>query len=280
MTRTAVPTEAMDHGDPRRYGRGCRCGKCKAGRSRYTKALRHMRHQGETNRRPACRAADHIRALRMAGMNDASIMAAAGISVDAMYKAAVATAVITRATEDAVLAVQVPEAAVGEVVSRAKTDATGTWRRVQALAAAGWPATAVADRLGCTNTNITYLLRQCGSGNVNLRTADQIRRIYLELWNQRPEDHGVSSHIASRTRRYAARQGWHPAAVWDDIDDPNDRPQYGDTSVRDLALIEDAAELAAQGQSREAIAVRLGVTWPYIAKAHSRRGIPVPQIAA
>jgi hypothetical protein len=216
----------------------------------------------------------------MAGMNDASIMAAAGISVDAMYKAAITTAVITRATEEAVLAVRLPETSGSEVVSRAKTDATGTWRRVQALAAAGWPATAVANRLGFTSTNITYLLRQCGTGKVNLRTADQIRRVYLELWNQRPEDHGVTPPVALRTRRYAARQGWHPAAVWDDIDDPADQPQYGDTSVRDLALIEDATELAAQGLSREAIAGRLGVTWPYIAKAHSRRGVPVPQIAA
>ncbi|MEU1506476.1 hypothetical protein [Kitasatospora sp. NPDC005748] len=212
-------------------------------------------------------------------MDDASIMASAGISPDAMYKAAVTTAVIMRATEEAILAVPIPTAVSGVVISRAKTDAVGTWRRVQALAAAGWPATAVAARLGFTSTNITHLLRQCGSGKVYLRTANQIRRVYLEMWDQRPEDHGVPPHIALKTRRYAARRGWHPAAVWDDIDDPTAMPQYGEQVRRDEAIVEDAAELARQGLSREAIAERLGVSWAYVSRAYSRQRTPVPPIA-
>jgi len=275
-----TPAEDFDHSDPRRYERGCRCTPCKAGRARYRKNLAYRRHSGDHNYRTASRTAPHIRALRLAGMNDTDILQITGISTDTFYRAALKTARITRNTERIILAVPIPKRTTKHVISHATTDATATWRRLQALAHAGWPATVLAQRIGCTSQNVTLLLRQTGGGKVQLRTEKQIEALYLELWQQRPEDHGVPGWIADRSRRYAASRNWHPAAAWDDIADPNEQPKYGGKVRRPTAIVEDTAELARLGLSRGVIAERLGVTWDYVTTAHAREGVPVPELAA
>lgn len=49
---------------------------------------------------------------------------------------------------------------------------------------------------------------------------------------------------------------------------------------RSVAIVENTAELAAQGLSREVIAGRLGVSWNYVQIAHSREGVQIPAVAA
>jgi hypothetical protein len=278
VTTVAIPAEQFAHGDHRRYGRGCRCTTCTTAQARYRKILEYRRHTGNPGRIPATRAAAHIRALRLAGMDDTAIMRAAQIGGDALYRAADAETRINRATETSILAVPIPHG-TPSVISCANTDATATWRRLQALARAGWPATVLAERLGCTPQNVGLLLRQTGTGKVHLHTEQQIRDLYINLWHQRPEAHGVPGWIADRSRRYAASRGWHPAGAWDNIGDPNEQPQYGRRATRVDAVVEDTAELARQGLNREAIAERLGISWNAVCAAHARADLSVPEIA-
>jgi hypothetical protein len=278
VSPVAVPAEAFDHGDPRRYRRGCRCNECKAGVVADNKRNKLLRETGRSSLIDSARTAIHLRALRSAGMSDAEIRTATGLCPDLMYRILRGDGRIRRGTERRVLAVAVP--ARERHANHAVTDSTGTRRRLQALVAAGWPGSEIAFRLGVFKEQVSYLLRGCGGGQVTLRVEAEVRRVYLDLWDQRPESHGVARGMAVRARLHAARRGWHPAGVWDDIDNPDDRPQYGEWTARETAIVEDAAELARQGLSREAIAARLGATWDYVAKAHSRQAVPLPPIAA
>jgi uncharacterized protein (DUF433 family) len=278
MTRTAIPAEAFDHGDPRRYRRGCRCDDCKAGINAENKRNRYHRSTGRRRLIPVQQAASHLLGLRAAGMSDAEILTAARICPDQLYRILRGDGRIAVDTERNILAVTVP-AGNGQG-NYSVTDGTGTRRRLRALVAAGWPATELGFRLGVFKQQVGYLLRAGGTGQVTLRVEAEVRRVYLDLWNEKPEAHGVAGHIALRARRLAARRGWHPAAVWDDIDNPDEQPNYGEHTPRPVAIVEDTAELVALGLSRDAIAERLGITWDAVQKAHSRMSTPLPELAA
>lgn len=278
MTRTAIPAEAFEHGDPKRYRRGCRCDDCKAGVNAENKRNRYLLAVGRSPLVSVDRAADHLVRLRMAGMSDVEILAAARICTDQLYRFLRREGRLRRNTERQILAVSVPVRAGQDNCST--TDGTGTRRRLQALAAAGWPASELAFRLGMYKERVTYLLHGGGGGQVTLRVEALVRAVYLDLWGERPEEHGVARHLALRARRLAVRRGWHPAAVWDDIDNPDEQPNYGERTPRPVAIVEDTAELVAQGLSRDAIADRLGITWDAVQKAHSRLGTPLPELAA
>ena len=92
-------------------------------------------------------------------------------------------------------------------------DATGTRRRVQALAWMGWSRAEVARRAG---VNPRTLRAQMSLGRVSTRLAERIRVIYAELsWTR-----GPSAPAAAKARSL----GLAPPAAWDDIDDPLARP--------------------------------------------------------
>lgn len=278
MTTVAAPAEVFDHGDTRRYRRGCRCRTCTTAASAESRRNQYLRETGRGTLRAPDKASAHVERLRRAGMSDYQIMQAAGISPDILYRVIRRDGRIRFSTERRILAVPVPKGV--EPSSFAHIDAAGTWRRLQALAVAGWTAKEIGLRIGLHPTYVAYVMAGNGGGQVAIRTAELVRRIHRELWNQRPEDHGIPGHIADRARASARKKGWHPAAVWDDIDDPAEQPNYGEWTPRELAIVEDAGELIRQGLSREAIATRLGITWNTVTKAYSRHGMPVPEVAA
>lgn len=118
-------------------------------------------------------------------------------------------------------------------------DPTGTQRRLQALAAIGWNNQRIADRLGWRWQNVRALA--CGTPqHVFKATADRVAAIYRDLCAQP----GPSAHA----RAAAARRGWLSPIAWDNIDDPNARPQV-DTGVghTDDQVDEIAVERAARG---------------------------------
>jgi hypothetical protein len=276
--RPAIPAEEFDHGDPRRFRRGCRCDDCRAGERRRRRTSNYLCATGRrTNREPQA-ASRHVHALRRAGMNDGQILAAAGICPDVLYRL-LRGGRISASNERKILAVPVAAPARVDRPGRYLVDGTGTRRRLRALTVAGWTSTAIGDRLGVTREFVNELTNR-EQGGVHARTAGRVREMYLQIWDQRPEDHGVLPWVAQRLRRSAAARGWHPAAAWDDIDDPQDQPQLGDTQLRREAIVEDTAELAAQGLPREAIAARIGVAWNTVQQAHIRCGVPVPAVAS
>lgn len=105
-------------------------------------------------------------------------------------------------------------------------DATGTRRRSQALAAAGWNAKAMYSRMGVASPRTIERLRN--RDKVTARLARAIRDFYSEVSAKTAEDYGVEPWIADRTRAYAIKRRWADAAGWDDdtIDDPNAHPEW------------------------------------------------------
>lgn len=97
-------------------------------------------------------------------------------------------------------------------------DATGTHRRIQALQRMGWRAEDIGRRLNPDyprpRSNVWQILHR---PTVHIDTARAVERVFRELEMQR----GPSR----LTEKYAIRQGWAPPAAWDDIDDPQCKPQ-------------------------------------------------------
>ncbi|MEV8634301.1 hypothetical protein AB0395_21865 [Streptosporangium sp. NPDC051023] len=105
----------------------------------------------------------------------------------------------------------------------ARIDATGTRRRLQALMVAGWSAQVLASRLEMDRNTIRKILL---ADVVRVSTARAVRNLFRVMWNrQPPSELRYERASVTRTRAYAARQGWAPAAAWDDIDNPKCRPK-------------------------------------------------------
>lgn len=85
------------------------------------------------------------------------------------------------------------------------TNGIGTQRRLQALVAIGWPASALAARLNVGQAVIGRLYHR---PRVHIATAAAVRSLYDQLWD--------IPGPSTRSRRYAAAAGWKPPMFWDD----------------------------------------------------------------
>lgn len=265
--RPAIPADAFEHGDVRRYHRGCRCTPCTTSASREARKNHYLRLTGRGTQRTADRAADRIRRLRIAGLSDADIQAAAGIAPHTMYRILRSQPIHIR-TEQRILAVPVPAPTGEPTRCRARIDATGTVRRVRALAAAGWYIAETARRLDRHKQYIEAIANGRTGNAVTLHIAATVAGLYEEIAHQRPEDHGLAPGLITRSRRLAAAKGWPDPVFWEDyggIDDP-DAPETATEggTPRYVALSEDAQWLMSAGYSLEHAAQRLGVTRAYL----------------
>ena len=102
-------------------------------------------------------------------------------------------------------------------------DATGTRRRVEALAVRGWARHLVASRIGM---NTKHFRKVVSRPKVTARVARGVSEAYNAWWNQDPLEHGVPLSSVSRVQADAARSGFYGPLAWDDdtIDDPNEVP--------------------------------------------------------
>jgi hypothetical protein len=149
------------------------------------------------------------------------------------------------------------------LAGKARTDAAGTRRRLQALAAAGHTREALRGRLGIRDESNFSKLLTCD--RVSAATARAVRGLYDELWDVPPDESTPqAAALARRARKRAAALGWPLPMAWDDdtIDDPAARPaddwKRGARGTS-AGLAEDAAELLARGLDRNAAAARLEV---------------------
>lgn len=159
-------------------------------------------------------------------------------------------------TAAAILAVQ-PNA-----ISTHRTDATGTHRRLQALAANGWPMRRLAPHFNLNPSTPGRLLTQT---TLCTTTAEAIATAYEHLQYERPEDHGINPWDADKARRAAAAQDWHDPLWWEDmgrIDDPTFNPSVADRPLSrdELGALrrEEITHLANYGYTPETIHQRLG----------------------
>ena len=149
-------------------------------------------------------------------------------------------------------------------------DATGTIRRLRALAAMGWPMKELAAMSGVAMPTISYLMHH-RRGTVYSRTAGKVADLYDEL--------SMREGNSQRSRLRARRHGWAPPLAWDDetIDDPNAQPDVGEqVSVK---FGEKFTELRDLGYSDLVIAQRFGIKPASLLRQLDRYGIePDPEL--
>lgn len=104
------------------------------------------------------------------------------------------------------------------VETRRIVDPAGTRRRVDAMAALGWPLWLVEQRAGLAFRSVSCALSR---GRVTALVASRVATVYDELSTKK----GPSPSAAGRARV----RGSHPPFAWDyvDIDDPKSKPYGG-----------------------------------------------------
>lgn len=153
-------------------------------------------------------------------------------------------------------------------------DATGTRRRVQALAALGWSRAKIARQAGADPRGFAQVIHRA---QVHAATARAVRDLYGELQHAGPPETTPGDRTAAvRIRAHAAANAWPPPAAWDgDIDQPAAKPHWewvrsadgGDRKHRKHGtgadLAEDLRDLLGLGESKELAASRLGISTEY-----------------
>ncbi|MEU1919307.1 hypothetical protein ABZ742_03940 [Streptomyces albogriseolus] len=266
MGRPAIPAEAFEHGDPRRYRRGCRCTACKTGVTAAVRRQRYLRATGRGTMVNPQQAARHIELLRNLGMSDKDIQAEAGVCQNVFYRIAKQRSDVHRDSAARILAVKPRQ--VDTPRSGIHLSGRGTILRLRALAADGWPAVHLADRCGKHKQFIVHLQNSNPDTAVIRRwVADYVTALSNQLAGQAPEDHGVAPHIAGRIRKTAASKGWVGTAYFDpdDYDNPDFTPAVEDTTPRRQVIAENAHWLMQHGGLDRAVAAhRLGVHKSYV----------------
>lgn len=92
----------------------------------------------------------------------------------------------------------------------------GTARRIQALAAIGWPLRELGPKIDRAASNASAVMRRT---TVRTRTAAAYDELYRRLL--------LTPGPSDAARRFARAQGWQPPLAWDDIDDPDEQPNLG-----------------------------------------------------
>lgn len=144
--------------------------------------------------------------------------------------------------------------------------AVGVVRRLRALAALGWPAELLADRLGepvRLSENVEV---------VDAALAGRVRRLYDEL--------SMTPGPSSVARGEATAAGWVPPLAWDedDLDDPEAAPVPGAVASRDtsalglVGVFEDFEWCITTGEHPSRAAARCGRTLAAITRAAQRAG--------
>jgi transposase-like protein len=165
-------------------------------------------------------------------------------------------------------------------------DATGTRRRLQALARIGHTYQAIAEELGVVRSCVQ---QWAGNRRVHRRTAAQVAELY-DAWS-------MTVGPSSKSRARAEAAGWPPPLAWDDesIDDPATQPDLGADRAVDVdeVAVQRArrgervpltraehraavAALTADGLTAAAVAERLGTT-PRAIKKHRERHPATPR---
>lgn len=245
-----------EHGSTARYRRNCLCGPCtnaiRIAEGRRNLLIASGRWPPFTDPAPV-RA--HIQALLDTGMTWRNLSEAAGAHKNTLARIHRGHYVKVR-TEiaAAILAIPVDRAAP----ARYLVDATGTRRRLQALYRREFTTAVLCAQLHTDPAHVLLLAR--GTRLVTRDTRARVATAFKALHAQDPAVFGVSAAERRRVRAFADHNGFAPAGAWNDIDDPDEAPDLGESSPRLLAVVEDAEFIRATvGATDEQIADRLQV---------------------
>lgn len=251
------------------YKKRCGHAACREAWNAYSRNRTRLRAYGRLGRGwvNAEPVRQHVRALGRAGMGEVRVAAVSGVSEGTLRallrgepkRGLGPTKRMRQWRAEALLAVRLD---LDLLADGTNIDATGTCRRLQALAAIGWPTGRLAEAL---DRDVRVVTRTRSAESVTARTARDVRDLYERLWDQEPPLESPWDRNASvRARNLAARNGWAKPMEWDHIDDPDEEPSRPQRSRADVDPI--AVELALKGKKvplnhREvAEAVRIGTS--------------------
>lgn len=210
---------------------------------------------------------EHLAALMSAGMGQHRIAEVSGIRRATVRGIMLGTRGrppckrVVRRNAEKLLAVKL------DLAGGVAIDGLGSTRRLQALVAIGYTQTYLAERLGWQVSNLGKLTH--GQRKVTTATAKQISALYDELSMKPGPSEGA--------RNYARRRHWPAPLAWDDIDDPQERPQRTKRTV--VRWDEKFYELRALGYSDMEITRRLGIHPDSVLRQMARYNItPSPQM--
>lgn len=214
----------------------------------------------------SARAREHVAALRARGATQ-DMLAKQGLFPSVVRRIEKGEQRIQKMTETRALAISLDPNVW--VPSLAIVDATGTVRRLQALARIGYTQNYIGERLCVTQKFVSDLLhRQRVSG----KNAAAIAALFTEL----ETTPGPSELCAF----YAARKGWAPAFAWDEdtIDNPSAQPHIDpDPYVSSIELYRELREIGVPDAQAPA---RLGIRARSLTRQLLRHGVPVSDALA
>lgn len=241
----------------------CRCPRCLAIRRRVD----GLRQLGSLPPHDPTAAHRRVAAWLAAGYEPAWIASACGIPVRCIQDIATRrrrgqTLRLGRRRTAAILAADITTGAA------ARGPATGSTRRVQALAALGWTIAHIADAAGVSPMTVSYLQRD-RHRLIGWRHARSIAAAYTRLC--------MTPGPSQVTRDRAAAAGWAPPLAWDDIDDPASTPWRDERDPHERHYdaqrrvdLDDLDLLASDGHTVATAAARLGVDADTIRQACRR----------
>ena len=197
--------------------------------------------------------AAHIAALRAGGLSLQGIGALSGVGYGTLARIVygdpsrdqLPTTQVRSATARRLL--QIPTETV-RVTDRSRVTSGASRRRLQALAALGWPFPALAVRLGRSPGN---LRRTLTTRTVTVASARTIAELYEALRDTAPPTRTPAEITAAgNTRTQARLAGWLPPLAWDDIDvdpDPRNDDDVANMHDSDAWVDEIAVERAMDG---------------------------------
>lgn len=196
----------------------CRCRACTIAMRRRAKLYRLGLRPVLPPMVPATVVAEHIERLRLSGVSYRDVAERSGLSYGSVRRYAYLREGRCRLSSvEGILAIP---AAVASVVSGAGyVDATGTRRRLQALAVLGWPLRVTAERMGLSRDTLTDV-RLGRLSRVRAATATRVAGSYRRMVVEPPR--GAARSRVSEARSQARGRGWVGPMAWDSvsIDDP------------------------------------------------------------
>lgn len=226
--------------------KGCKEAPCRAAGAKWERERRAKRASGTWDGLvdvAASRA--HLDALMGSGMPLKHIAKLTGMSLSHLsFIRCRRVSKVTSLTQQTILSVRLKPTRHGTV------DATGTRRRLQALARNGWWQNEIASRSGISRGLVSSI--QNGQERVELHVQTAVSAIYDQLWCALPPAETTTQrHSQAVVATLATRRGWVPPLAWDDdeIDNPKARPHVGRPHAnRGVIVDEVAVERLKQGQ--------------------------------
>lgn len=225
----------------------CRCASCRARRATDSRAQSQRVRTGEAQVfMPPESVIPHVRELMRNGWRYADIAKVSGVAVPTIQRIMVGRT--RRVEQETALALLGTTPNMRHrIVGKDSVDATGTIRRLRALAALGWSFPTLSARLGRTRGYVANLVSQ---RFVTVHTRDMVANLYDELWDQLPQPVTPTERaVAKRQREHAQAMGWSPPLAWDDIDNDVTPPTVDRDTDRAAWVIEELHQFHEAGES-------------------------------